>query len=31
MKQEDMHDLLELAALAAGVDYRGYELWYEDF
>lgn len=31
MKQEDMHELLELAALASGVDYRGYENWCEDF
>lgn len=34
MKQMDTtkkHSLLELAAFAAGIHFKGYDLWYEDF
>ena len=31
MNQQDKIKLLELAALAGGIQFRGYDLWYEDF
>ena len=31
MNQQDKLKLLELAALAGGIQFRGYDLWYEDF
>ena len=31
MNQQDKQNLLELAALAGGIHFRGYDLWYEDF
>ena len=31
MNQKDKLKLLELAALSGGIQFRGYDLWYEDF
>lgn len=31
MNQQYKQNLLELAALAGGIQFRGYDLWYEDF
>ena len=31
MNQQAKQNLLELAALAGGIQFRGYDLWYEDF